>query len=127
MTGGWVVQYVSTVLEWQLIDAYRLIFLGYAVLGLVKLTLALLLSSAVEADETVTKGAIKANTEDGNTETSPLLGNGHGISQGNEEQQKSRSRLASLLPNISQEGYAIMTSLSVFFALDAFASGLASM
>ncbi|KAK1255893.1 hypothetical protein MKX07_008152 [Trichoderma sp. CBMAI-0711] len=127
MTGGWVVQYVSTVLEWQLIDAYRLIFVGYAVLGLVKLTLALLLSSAVEADEAVTKGAIKANREDSNTETSPLLGNGHDNPQGNEEQPKSRGRLVSLLPNISQEGYAIMTSLSVFFALDAFASGLASM
>ncbi|PTB70440.1 MFS general substrate transporter [Trichoderma citrinoviride] len=127
MTGGWVVQYVSTGLEWQLIDAYRLIFFGYAVLGLVKLALALLLSSAVEADEEVTKRAVKASAEASNNETSPLLGNGLGNSQANEEQQESRGRIASLLPDISQEGYAILTSLSVFFALDAFASGLASM
>lgn len=127
MTGGWAVQYVSTGLGWQLIDAYRLIFFGYAVLGFVKLTLALLLSSAVEADEEAPTRTVKSSGEASNSEASPLLGSEHGNSQGNEEPQKSRCRLASLLPDISQEGYAIMASLSVFFALDAFASGLASM
>lgn len=127
MTGGWVVQYVSTSLHWELLDAYRLIFFGYAAAGLVKLSLALLLSSAVEADEKVTptKGTIKSNGAS-NSETSPLLGGGHEQLQA-EEEQKSRSRLVALLPDISKEGYAILTSLSVFFALDAFASGLASM
>ncbi|KAL6871322.1 major facilitator superfamily domain-containing protein [Trichoderma novae-zelandiae] len=128
MTGGWVVEYVSTDLGWQLIDAYRLIFFGYAALGLVKLSLALLLSNAVEADDRATQRAIKSTGEASNTETSPLLGNGpHDNPHANKGQQKSHSRVASLLPNISQEGYAIMTSLCVFFALDAFASGLASM
>ncbi|RFU75239.1 hypothetical protein TARUN_7006 [Trichoderma arundinaceum] len=127
VTGGWVVQYVSTSLRWELLDAYRLIFVGYAVAGLVKLTLALLLSSAVEADEKPpppTKTAIRSNGT-GNTETAPLLGDGREHSQAH-EQQKSRGWLVALLPDISSEGYAIMTSLSVFFALDSFASGLAS-
>ncbi|KAL6698516.1 major facilitator superfamily domain-containing protein [Trichoderma pleuroticola] len=128
MTGGWAVQYVSTVLHWELIDAYRFIFYGYAVAGLVKLSLALLLSSAVEADgkASPTKGTIESNGADDNTETSPLLGSGNASPQADEE-QKTRSRVAALLPDISKEGYAIMTSLCVFFALDAFASGLASM
>ncbi|KAL7947810.1 major facilitator superfamily domain-containing protein [Trichoderma barbatum] len=129
VTGGWVVQYVSTGLHWELLDAYRLIFFGYAAAGLVKLCLALLLSSAVEADEKAspTKGAIESiGAGNGNTETTPLLGDGREHSQADEE-QKSRSRVAALLPDISREGYAIMTSLCVFFALDAFASGLASM
>lgn len=128
MAGGWAVQYVSTVLHWELIDAYRFIFYGYAVAGLVKLSLALLLSSAVEADEKASpaKATIKSNRAGDNTETSPLLGSGNASPQADEE-QKSRSRVAALLPDISKEGYAIMTSLSVFFALDAFASGLASM
>ncbi|KAL6830178.1 major facilitator superfamily domain-containing protein [Trichoderma camerunense] len=130
MTGGWAVQYVSTVLHWELIDAYRFIFYGYAVAGLVKLSLALLLSSAVEADEKASpaKATIKSNGAAGNnnTETSPLLGSGNASPQADEE-RKSRSRVGALLPDISKEGYAIMTSLCVFFALDAFASGLASM
>lgn len=130
MTGGWAVQYVSTVLHWELIDAYRFIFYGYAVAGLVKLSLALLLSSAVEADEKASpaKATIKSNGAAGNnnTETSPLLGSGNTSPQADEE-RKSRSRFGALLPDISKEGCAIMTSLCVFFALDAFASGLASM
>lgn len=129
MTGGWAVQYVSTVLHWELIDAYRFIFYGYAVAGLVKLSLALLLSSAVEADgkaSSPAEAAIKSNGAGDNTETSPLLGSGNASSQADEE-RKSRSRVGALLPDISKEGYAIMTSLCVFFALDAFASGLASM
>ncbi|KAK4077416.1 uncharacterized protein Triagg1_3748 [Trichoderma aggressivum f. europaeum] len=128
MTGGWAVQYVSTVLHWELIDAYRSIFYGYAVAGLVKLFLALLLSSAVEADEKASsaKATIQFNETGNSTETSPLLGSGNASLQADEE-QKSRSRAAALLPNISKEGYALMTSLCVFFALDAFASGLASM
>ncbi|KAL7790788.1 major facilitator superfamily domain-containing protein [Trichoderma ceciliae] len=122
MTGGWVVQYVSTSLQWELLEAYRLIFFGYAVVGLVKLALALLLSSAVEADGKVATAASEA----GSTEIAPLLGNGNEHSQAN-KQQRGRGRLAALLPNISKEGYAITTSLCIFFVLDAFASGLASM
>ncbi|KAL7938343.1 major facilitator superfamily domain-containing protein [Trichoderma chlorosporum] len=127
MAGGWTVQYVSTILHWELLDAYRFVFYGYAVAGLIKLFLAFLLSSAVEADEKASpaKATVKSNGAS-SSETSPLLG---GANAGSpvEEEQKTRSRIGALLPDISQEGYAIMTSLSVFFALDAFASGLASM
>jgi hypothetical protein len=141
MTGGWVVQYVSTSLHWELLDAYRLIFFGYAAAGMVKLTLALLLSSAVEADEKTPPAQKTARSNGaGTTETAPLLGGGNDSGNANananananghsqaSEQLEGRSRFAALLPDISKEGYAIMTSLCIFFALDAFASGLASM
>ncbi|KAH6607275.1 hypothetical protein Trco_003588 [Trichoderma cornu-damae] len=126
VTGGWAVQYVSASLGWELLDAYRLIFFGYAAAGLVKLTLALLLSSAVEADG----WAPRAKKMVGNEEAAPLLGSGHESSRASgrpRSRSRSKSRLAALVPDISREGYAIMTSLCVFFALDAFASGLASM
>lgn len=129
MTCGWVIQYVSSSLQWEHVDAYRLAFLGYAVVGLVKLTLTLLLSTAVEADEkaSLTKKAAISN-EVGSTEASPLLSsaNANGTWQAT-EQQKSRGRLLSLLPDISREGYAMMTSLCFFFAIDSLASGIISM
>ncbi|KAL6893345.1 major facilitator superfamily domain-containing protein [Trichoderma evansii] len=129
MTCGWVIQYVSTVLQWEHVDAYRLVFLGYAAVGLVKLTLTLLLSTAVEADgkaSTSKKTAI--SNEIGRTETSPLLdsANANGSLQTTEE-QKSRGRFSSLLPDISREGYTMMTSLCIFFAIDSLASGIISM
>lgn len=129
MTCGWVIQYVSTSLGWEHVDAYRLAFLGYAAVGLLKLTLTLLLSSAVEADgkASATKKTV-VSSQDGSTEASPLLGSGNanGSLQAT-DQQKSRGWLSSLLPDISREGYAIMTSLCFFFAMDSLASGIISM
>ncbi|KAM0457988.1 hypothetical protein ACHAPV_001355 [Trichoderma viride] len=129
MTCGWVIQYLSTSLQWEHVDAYRLAFLGYAAVGLLKMTLTLLLSSAVEADgkAPATKKKVISN-QAGDTETSPLLGsaNANGSLQAT-EQQNGRGRLSSLLPDISREGYAIMTSLSFFFAIDCLASGIISM
>lgn len=131
MTCGWVIQYVSTSLQWEHVDAYRLAFLGYAAIGLLKMTLTLLLSSAVEADgkaSAAKKTAISNQVGDTETETSPLLGsaNANGSLQAT-EQQNGRGRLSSLLPDISKEGYAIMTSLCFFFAIDCLASGIISM
>ncbi|EHK42894.1 hypothetical protein TRIATDRAFT_224933 [Trichoderma atroviride IMI 206040] len=129
MTCGWVIQFVSTSLQWEHVDAYRLAFLGYAAIGLLKMTLTLLLSSAVEADGKASATKKKVISDQvGNTETSPLIGSAdaNGSLQAT-EQQNGRGRLSSLLPDISREGYAIMTSLSFFFAIDCLASGIISM
>ncbi|KAM0524854.1 hypothetical protein ACHAPE_000958 [Trichoderma viride] len=129
MTCGWVIQYVSTSLQWEHVDAYRLAFLAYAAIGLLKMTLTLLLSSAVEADgkAPATKKTVISD-QAGDTEASPLLGsaNANGSLQAT-GQQNGRGRLSSLLPDISREGYAIMTSLCFFFAIDCLASGIISM
>lgn len=128
MTCGWAIQYVSASLHWEHVDAYRLAFLGYAAVGLVKMLLTLLLSSAVEADEKASAANKTIPNPADSTETSPLLGsaNGNGSSQA-AEQRKSDGRLLSILPDISGEGYAIMTSLCFFFAMDSLASGIIGM
>jgi MFS family permease len=129
MTCGWVIQYVSTDLHWEHVDAFRLAFLGYAAVGLVMLVLTLLLSKAAEADEKASTSKKKAvSNEVSSTETSPLLGgeNANGSLQAT-EQRTGRSRLSSFLPDISREGYTIMMSLCIFFAIDSFASGIISM
>ncbi|KAL1844850.1 hypothetical protein VTK73DRAFT_1680 [Phialemonium thermophilum] len=113
ITCGWTVQYLSSVRHWALVDAYRFVFVAYAVLGVVKLVLSVLLSGAVEAD-----------AEPG--EARPLLEEDRPDSPS----QKPRTgrisgALRGLLPRISQESTSIVTVLCLLFGLDSFASGLA--
>lgn len=120
MTCGWVSHHLSKDLQWEVVDAHRLVFVAYAVLGLFKLVLALLLSSAVEVEKTPSKLAV--TTGAANTETTPLL------DQQDEtvaSRPKSKNALRRLLPDISKQSLAIVMSLCLLFALDSFASGLA--
>ena len=119
ITCGWVVHYLSVNLQWELVDAYRVVFIAYAILGLVKLVLALMLTGAVEAEKEPKK---PANTGGhASTEATPLLADGSETA----EEPKARGRLLALLPDISKESFAVMISLCLLFALDSFASGLA--
>ncbi|KAL7919553.1 major facilitator superfamily domain-containing protein [Trichoderma austrokoningii] len=134
MTCGWAIQYVSISLHWEHVDAYRLAFFGYAAVGLVMMLLTLALSSAVEAEEkaAAAKTSTTISNPAGGTETSPLLGSANANANANgslqaTEQREGRGRLSSILPNISGQGYAIMTSLCFFFAIDSLASGIISM
>ena len=110
---GWVVQHLTESLHWDLISAYRAIYLGYAVTGVMKLILSLLLSRSVEAK----KKQQQANGRNG--ETAPLL------DQRNEEAP--RRGLQSLLPDISRESLPVAINLCLLFAIDSFGSGLAPM
>ncbi|OAQ65835.1 MFS general substrate transporter [Pochonia chlamydosporia 170] len=101
MVCGWVT-HVLVKGGWEIEEAYRVIFWGYAVLGALKLLFTLGLSRAVEAEEV-------------DVETEPLL---------NRETQVKRS-WRSLVPHVSAESRAIAVTLCLLFALDAFASGLA--
>ncbi|KAK5998882.1 putative membrane protein [Cladobotryum mycophilum] len=123
MTCGWVVHHLSHDRHWELINAYRFIFVGYAVLGLVKFTLALLLSRAVEADD---KSELLSDDEA--SEDAPLLSirDDEDIVLEVVEPEPTKRRF-SLLPDISKESYAILLKLCLLFGLDAFASGLASL
>ncbi|KAF3062461.1 hypothetical protein GL218_03080 [Daldinia childiae] len=56
MACGWILQHLTETLGWDFVRAYRAIYFGYAALGLLKLTLTLLLSHAVESEK-------KAGTE----------------------------------------------------------------
>lgn len=104
---------MRTDLEWSQVKSYRAIFWGYAVVGIIKLLLALALSTAVEAEKKV------QTIQD--PETAPLLGDG----AEDEEPKKSQNWFMSRIPDIGIESRVIVFNLCILFALDAFASGLA--
>ncbi|KAI1211272.1 MFS general substrate transporter [Annulohypoxylon truncatum] len=113
MVCGWVLQYLTKTLEWDFIRAYRAIYVGYAVLGLVKLTLTVLLSHSVESEK---KQLQRRQRDD---ETRPLL-------EGNAETNPPPKRgLRALLPDVSKESVPAVITLCLLFALDSFGSGLA--
>jgi len=114
VTCGAVVHHLSANRGWALIETYRLVFGGYAALGLIKLALALAMSRAAEVD-----GKPPAPTA-APSESTPLL---NGVA---DSAPPRRRWIKALFPEVSQESVRVVASLSVLFALDAFASGLAT-
>ncbi|KAK4098425.1 MFS general substrate transporter [Parathielavia hyrcaniae] len=120
VTCGWAVEGARSALGWSLLDAYRAVFLAYAVLGLVKLGLALALSANVEADEAPSFET--NNSGGGPTDTMPLLN----PDLKSRPETGNRPRWwAALFPQVSPESKGITVALCLLFALDSFASGLA--
>ncbi|KAB5542855.1 major facilitator superfamily domain-containing protein [Coniochaeta sp. 2T2.1] len=130
ITCGWTVNHLSKDLGWPIVEAYRIVFMGYAVMGALKLAIILFLSKQVEADPPSQQQPTPSSVEP-NLETTPLLGGDASSSpvvvvpNPPAPPEKRRRGLASLLPQISHESRGIMVSLSLLFALDSFASGLA--
>ncbi|KAH8666621.1 major facilitator superfamily domain-containing protein [Xylariales sp. PMI_506] len=121
LTGGWVFHYLSNDLQWDNIRAYRAIFYIYAGLGAAKFVSALLLSQKVEPE----KEQEQACADGGNGETAPLL-QGQNDASHALQQPKPKKTLRSLLPQISSGSISVMINLCLLFALDSFASGLAT-
>jgi len=109
---GWFITFLRDEKHFSSIDAYRIIYFVYTVVGLVKLCLALLLSKKCEV-HTQPKSA-------NSTETAPLLGGAHDGRK--DDKKKKRWRL---LPDISKESKVVLVQLCILFAFDNFASGLA--
>ncbi|KAF4635969.1 hypothetical protein G7Y89_g2120 [Cudoniella acicularis] len=109
---GWVIQYMTDNLGWDVVKTYRAVFWGYAAFGIIKFTLAMALSKSIEAEK-------KQPSPREDPETAPLLGDGA------EDLEPKKSKLRSILPDISVESRVIVINLCILFALDAFASGLA--
>jgi len=124
MTCGWTVHYFTTELSWPIVDAYRLVFMGYAAMGALKLAIILFLSREIEVEEEPKQTAQLAEEP---SETAPLLGDDVSppVTKPYPESQRRRGGLTSLLPAISPESRGILLSLCLLFALDSFASGLA--
>ncbi|KAI1444380.1 MFS general substrate transporter [Annulohypoxylon stygium] len=113
MVCGWVLQHLTDTLQWDVIRSYRAIYVGYAILGLVKLTLTVILSHSVESE----KKQLQRRQRD--SETRPLL-------EGNTEAAPPPKRgLRVLLPDVSKESVPVVITLCLLFALDSFGSGLA--
>lgn len=121
MTCGWTVNHLTADLKWEIVDAYRIVFMGYAAMGALKFAIILCLSKGVEVD---LPEQLSPPAEQTTSEVTPLLGEDVTPPSTKLPPPKRRS-LASLLPEISHESRGIMVSLCLLFALDSFASGLA--
>ncbi|KAI2784287.1 MFS general substrate transporter [Daldinia loculata] len=113
MACGWTLQHLTETLGWDFVRAYRAIYFGYAALGLLKLTLTLLLSHAVESEKK------QAQNRARNDETRPLL------ESSVEANTPPKRGLRALFPDISKESVPVVVTLCLLFALDSFGSGLA--
>lgn len=122
---GWVITVLQDKKNFSAIQSYRVIFSIYAVVGLIKLLLALLLSKECELDskpKTTNAGPATA------TETAPLLGNGGmngAVQQTDNNDEGKKTWRFRLLPEISKESQVVLLQLCILFAFDNFASGLA--
>lgn len=116
LTCGWVTHYMRVSLQLDVVDVYRGVFYGYAVLGLAKLVAALVLSSAVEIHHEPQQPESAAS----NDEETPL------IPDLNPQQATSQAApTKQLRARISRESIPIVVCLCALFGLDSFASGLA--
>ncbi|KAI3541691.1 major facilitator superfamily transporter [Colletotrichum abscissum] len=130
LTCGWVVQALEDNESWTQNEAYRVVFLIYAAIGLLKLLLIFALTSGVEAPP----AEINDSTSPRNNETQPLLGDvsdteqsQYRRSQGSKSHRRTvTQRARALLPYISPMSRSILFRLLILFCLDSFASGMAS-
>ena len=141
ISSGWIVQILSKNAAAGEIEAYRIIFLLYAALGVVKLVLVLALSPSVELhdqkhdyqevieleDEELLSQT--SSPRDSTEERLPRLTHPNQVkAQGTSKASQSTTvdRLLALLPQISRKSLFILFRLIFLFALDSFASGMAS-
>ena len=154
ITCGWLVQYMTTPGRMGDIAAYRMIFGGYAALGLVKLVLSLMLSDECEAatpkpdyQEVVEMNAAAAeaeglmsDSEDDNDDDQPqqdrvVFSGSHQQSMqssapiGSRPQRilrvaLPRFKLENLIPSLSPSSRSLLIKLCALFAIDSLASGL---
>ena len=130
---------LQTLQSWTLLMAYRVVFALYALLGLVKLVLALMLSGAVEleiSERQYQEIAMELEDESLLSETSDNDEPGTSAIKPDRGpqaypppppcEQNMASRVTALLPVISPSSRGILIKLIFLFTIDSFASGLAS-
>jgi len=121
---GWVLQYFSDVLRWDLLSSYRAIFVIYAAIGILKLGLTIFLSPLAESE----KKQKQTNGSAGrNDEATPLISdNGQDDVPEVPPQVTSQAKkgLRALLPDISRESISVVSILCVLFGLDALGTGV---
>nr|CEG05269.1 unnamed protein product [Fusarium clavum] len=116
LSSGWAIHYMRVNLGMDVVDVYRNVFYGYSAVGVLKLISAIILSSAVEAQDEAEQPTSASETN----EQAPLLaqpGQGQDATQAPPKKQ--------LRAKISRESIPVVVTLCALFALDSFASGLA--
>lgn len=122
MVCGWIINLLRMTKGWDFVPACRVIFFVYAAVGAIKFLLTIGLSSKVEAASKQQKQ--KQQKQQQSSETEPLLANGHGEE---ETSPKPTHRKIPFLPALEIELMGLVLNLCLLFALDSFASGLASL
>lgn len=120
MTCGWAVHLLQELRGWEFIAACRVVFFIYAAIGGVKLVFTLGLSGDVEA---VARQA--PEEEQGVDETQPLLA--EQSTSAVQAQHENPPKKSWFRISLDKDLIPLITKLFVLFALDSFASGLASM
>lgn len=127
ITFGWIVHGLQSHFAWSAVNSYRLVFWVYALLGLVKLALSLILSPDCEVKRSTPK--------EGNTDQQEPLLTESGDVDGSENIQPSeslptpkprRNWLTTLLPEMSTHTASLLVKLCLLFGIDSLASGAAS-
>lgn len=132
-----MVAFLQRLDSWTVVGAYRVVFLLYALLGLVKLVLTLMLTKAVELEkfeqryqevgtELDAEGLLSDDSEE-EGEAAPARPKTRTQNLTPPRPKKDVwSRIVALMPTISRESRSILFKLICLFTLDSFASGLAS-
>lgn len=132
ITSGWLVQALSEGAASNEPKTYRIIFMLYAALGVVKLLLVLSLSPNVELqyeDINYQEVIELDDEEESSSHSSSPRGSAEGTRPStisNAQQPPMKKKIISLLPQVSSKSLLILLRLAILFALDSFASGLAS-
>lgn len=134
LTCGFVVAALQRLEAWDATGAYRVVFGLYALLGVVKLVLTLLLSKAIEVEttqqvyETLPTELEDEGLSDTDEPSSPSTTQPAKTQRATPRPQPPsiKNRITALLPTISPQSRNILAKLILLFCLDSFASGLAS-
>ncbi|CAK7234005.1 hypothetical protein SBRCBS47491_008803 [Sporothrix bragantina] len=127
LTSGGIVQIIQD-RDGASNTAYRVIFIMYAAIGVVKCLLTLALTSAVEA---APAWPAPASSTEPNERSALLSGEGRDETDPNSDSTSVSKptvsqRIRYLFPHISHESRSILFRLILLFALDSFASGMAA-
>lgn len=124
---GWIVEELKTVHHWEDIRTYRVIFGLYALLGILKLVLSLMLSDKCEREPE--KHERHEGVELNTVEAEGLLSDDENdLAEASNPKPSSTPAIKkkSIWPSISPASLSIVLKLCLLFAIDCFASGLAA-
>lgn len=123
---GWTINALQSIHGWQFIPACRVVFVTYACIGVIKLALTLGLSRRVEAEE---KNDQHEQQQD--SETRGLLEEQQDTLERDRDPEQSLppppKQKKSMFATLDKHLWALVIRLCILFALDSFASGLASL
>lgn len=123
---GWLTYFQREWMGYEWTDTYPAIFGMYAVVGLIKTGLTLLLSDRCEAD--YRPGRVRANLEEQENSSRPLLNASNrgrlSYTKSSEVRERVRRIGSSVTTKLSPESKRTLLRLGALFAINSFASGM---